>query len=138
MSVCLRIPPCKRAARSVFGEEVPICSQLPLFSRSHMPASLQPAELRHNTAVSAPLNKDSLLNQIYPPCHFRCHLIICLCSLAALIQPLSTVITESPWLDISQSWMDLLVFACFLRRPLHSTKGKHPSCASPFACFLPS
>lgn len=134
--MCLRIPPCQRAERSVFGEEVPICSQSLLFWQSHMPASLQPSELRHDTAVPVPLNKDSLLNQIYPPCHFHCRLIICLYFLAVLMQALSTVIIESLQLDISQFWMDLLMFACFLCHPLHLIKGKHPYYTSHFACFL--
>lgn len=131
-------PSPQASRRSVFGEEVPICSQSLLFSRSHMPASLQPAELRHDTAVSGPLNKGSLLNQIYPPCHFPCHLIICLYFLAALMQSSSAAIIGSLWLDISQSWTDLLVFACFLHHPFQLTKGKQPYYASHLAYFLPS
>lgn len=136
--MCLHIPPCQRAARSVFGEEVPICSQSLLFWQSHMPASLQPSELRHDTAVPVPPNKDSLLDQIYPPCHLHCHLIICLSFLAALMQPLSAVIIGSLQLDTSQFWMDLLVFPCFLCHPLHLIKGKHTYNISHSACFLSS
>lgn len=113
---------------------MPICSQSLLFSRSHMPASLQPAELRHDTAVSGPLNKDSLSNQIYPPCHFPCHLIICLYFLAALMQSFSTVIIESLWLDTSQSWTDLLVFACF-SSPFPFDQGKAPVLCQPLGLF---
>lgn len=100
--------------RSVFGEEVPICSQSLLFWQSHMLASLQPSKLRHDTAVSVPLNKDSLLNQIYPLCHFHCQLIICLYFLAVLMQSLSTVIIESLQVDIAQFWMDLVLLAFFV------------------------
>jgi len=54
------------------------------------------------------------------------------------MQSLSTVIIESLWLDISQSWTDLLVFACFLRLALYLIKGKHPCYASLLAYFLRS
>lgn len=91
-----------------------------------MPASPQPAELRHDTAVSAPLSKDSLLNQIYPPCHFHRHSILCLCFLAVLMQSLSTAIIDSPWLRISQSWTDLLcLLACFIVLSIWSKESTH-------------
>lgn len=102
-----------------------------------MLASLLPAELRHHTAVLAPLNKDSLLNQIYPPCHFHCHLIICLYFLAALMQCLLHCYHRIP-MACYLTKLDGSPLVCFLRHPLDLIKGKHLYCASIFAYFLPS